>query len=954
MPKRSAEIGQIQRTFLDPTGTHLIITTTLGENYALNYQSTKAKALGRLKGLHITSIAWNPAHPTRSTGEILLGTANGIIYETYIEPSDEYFKREDRYLRQVWKSPTGDAIKGLSVSVGKDSSTRKVIATTSSGRIFYWQGKVSAHSTQDAIPVYPKFFEREEPVVEIFDAQPESTLAVIPKPSKPSKNYTPIFAWLTGIGVMHGKIPTVSSASQAKEAIFKESDLFLSTELDPMDSQALKSLVLTDYHIVLLAGNSIYAINRLNNQVVFRETMRGEPIIGLCADTINSTYWAYTSDNIYEIVVDNEDREIWKTLLENKEYEEALRLTRDVYSRDTALIAYGDHCLTELKDYTKAAQLLGASSKPFEAVALAFIDAKEYGALQIYLTTKLKTLNKGAPMQRTLVASWIIELYMEKLNSLEDVVAAKGQQHQVPNGDGAATNEYHPVDQSKELQTVVKSFQDFVTANSADLDKSIVYEIISSHSRRDELLFYANSVNDRQFVLNYWIRLERWTEALHAIQAENDPRLYYKYSTVLMANAPKATVDTWMRNPDLDPTKFIAAILTYMKGYRPAAEAAEAANGMAPNEPNQAIRYLKFCINNLKNTDAIIHNTLIAFYASNTTMDEAPLVSFLEEHGGSGDDGQEVYYDTDFALRLCTTYKRVQSSVHIYSSLGQYEEAIRIALEHDNTELAGLVADRVVDGPGAVATSGGDGATATTTLTAAQAQRKELWLEIAGHVIRTKRSGWFKATASILSKCELLKIEDLLPLFPDFTQIDDFKADIVASMEQYNRSINQLNKEMDESVVLAGAIRGEIEKHERGYALVEPGEQCFLCYFPLATRKFYVFPCQHTFHCDCLLEVVLKSSDYRLISEIRRIRAQSAQVVAAAAAATTANSGASTPRGGVSATTAAAAAKEEMAKKIDAALLHSCVLCSDARIDSVDNPLVSTLDTRSQAGEWAL
>ena len=121
MPKRSAEIGQIQRTFLDPTGSHLIISTTLGENYALNYQSTKAKVLGRLKGLHITSVAWNPTHPTRNTGEILFGTANGLIYETYIEPSDEYFKREDRYLRQVWKSPNGDSISGLNVSFGKYS-----------------------------------------------------------------------------------------------------------------------------------------------------------------------------------------------------------------------------------------------------------------------------------------------------------------------------------------------------------------------------------------------------------------------------------------------------------------------------------------------------------------------------------------------------------------------------------------------------------------------------------------------------------------------------------------------------------------------------------------------------------------------------------------------------------------------------------------------------------------
>lgn len=122
-----------------------------------------------------------------------------------------------------------------------------------------------------------------------------------------------------------------------------------------------------------------------------------------------------------------------------------------------------------------------------------------------------------------------------------------------------------------------------------------------------------------------------------------------------------------------------------------------------------------------------------------------------------------------------------------------------------------------------------------------QSLRKSLWLQVARHIINKKEDGWFKATAEIFNRCELLKIEDLLPLFPDFTEIDEFKAEIIASMESYNHNINQLNKDMDESVVLAKSIREEIGKYEKGFALVEPGEQCFLCCFPLVTRRFYVF-----------------------------------------------------------------------------------------------------------------
>lgn len=959
MPKKSSEIGQIQRTFLDPTGSHLLISTTMGENYCLNYQSTKAKPLGRLKGLHVTCVAWNPARPTRTTGEILLGTADGVIHETFIEPSDEYFKREDRYVRRLWKTATGDAIMGLNVVAGQDKSIRMILASTKSGSAYFWQGKVSSHSTTDGIPVYPKFFEREEPTVEQFEPSLDSALSIAPKPAKAPSNYSPAFGWLTGIGILHGPLPRTNSAITAKEKVFKDADLFMAADLDS-GAGRLKSLMLTDYHMLLLAGSTVYGINRLNNRIVFKDTIKCGPqetIIGLCADPHNSTYWVYTTENIYEVVVNDEDREIWKTFLENENYEEALRLARDPFSRDVACVAYGDHSL-KAKDYNKAAQLLGSSSKPFENVTLSFIDAKQYDALQLYLTTKLKTLSKTAHLQRTMLASWIIELYMEKLNSLDDYAAASEgtepaeAEKEKPNGttNGSLLKKKSISAISSESSAVIKSFQDFVTVNNADLERSIVYEIISAHSRREELLFYASAINDRHFVLNYWVRLERWNEALNVLQVENDEKLYYKYSTVLLVNAPKATVDTWMRNTGLEPSKFIPAILSYMQGYRPSG-----------TDSNQAIRYLKFCINHLKSTDAIIHNTLIALYASNSVLDEAPLVSFLEEHSSS------PYYDIDFALRLCTKYNRIQASVHIYSSMDLYDEAVNLALSNKNIELASIVADRPVDDP---------------------ELRKSLWLQVAKQVIGKQQDG-YKSASDLLGRCELLKIEDLLPLFPDFTVIDDFKNEIISSMEVYSTSINQLNKEMDESVEMGENIRGEIQRFEKRYALVEPGENCFLCGFPVATKKFYVFPCLHTFHCDCLLEVVLKSSDYKAIHRIREIRQSGVTGVAAAITGGGGGGGVGGGAGGGTGGAAGAGAtgagggdgnsgsggggamggggggtqssgesktvltKEQVTAEIDKVLLSSCVLCGEARIDSIDTPLVLTSD-RALTSEWAL
>lgn len=54
------------------------------------------------QGVVIESIAWNKAKGgDASTREILVGSSKGQIFETAIEPTDEFFKKEDKYFKQV-------------------------------------------------------------------------------------------------------------------------------------------------------------------------------------------------------------------------------------------------------------------------------------------------------------------------------------------------------------------------------------------------------------------------------------------------------------------------------------------------------------------------------------------------------------------------------------------------------------------------------------------------------------------------------------------------------------------------------------------------------------------------------------------------------------------------------------------------------------------------------------
>lgn len=107
-----------------------------------------------------------------------------------------------------------------------------------------------------------------------------------------------------------------------------------------------------------------------------------------------------------------------------------------------------------------------------------------------------------------------------------------------------------------------------------------------------------------------------------------------------------------------------------------------------------------------------------------------------------------------------------------------------------------------------------------------------------------------------LENTELLKIEDILPFFPDFVVIDDFKDEICTALEGYSAHIDALKAEMDEATHNAEAIKQDIAALQKRFIAVDAQERCSSCALALMTRQFYVFPCHHTFHADCLIGLV--------------------------------------------------------------------------------------------------
>ena len=826
--------------FLDPTASHLLICTTLGENYYLHSQSKQPRPLGRLRGVSIESVAWNPSLPTASTREILLGASDGNIYEAFIETSTEFYKKEVKHLKNLHKLPDGP-ITGLWVDTLKSRSDLRRVMIGTPSRLFHLTGRIG-HGHDGSGSVYTKLFESEQPIVHELSRTTQgpqaSSLVVSPDPPEtgPYDEDVPdrAYAWLTSQGVFHGKLLHSPTDSQLGAAVFSDSKMLARSQIVSPEgsgrrrggSEGIDAIALTQWHILSLIGHRVVTTNRLTGQLVSEHDdilTPGQAPLGFCVDLQKNTFWLFTSGEIFEVVVRDEDRDIWKIMMETQQFEPALQHAHSQEQKETVAAAYGDH-LASKGHWTEAAAVYGRSNKPFEDIALNIMDNQQPDALRKFLLTKLAATKKSAIMQRIMIASFLVEVFMSKLNSLDDTIITQAE----------LSEDLNSTESRKLLNSVRKEYQDFVMKYKSDIDRKTAYEVISSHGREEELLYFADAVNDYNYVLSYWVQRQRWVEVLNVLKKQTDPDVFYRYSTVLMTHVPQDMVEILMRHSDLKPRALIPALLEYNRSF----------TGKADSQ-NQAIRYLNYVVYQLNSKDAAVHNTLVSIYASHPSKDESGLLSYLQAQG------EEPRYDPDFALRLCIQHHRTLSCVHIYTSMGQYLQAVDLALSHNAVDLAAVIADRPMSNP---------------------QLRKRLWLAVARKVIT--QSNGIKSAIDFLKKCDLLKIEDLIPFFPDFVVIDDFKEEICGALEDYSRNIDSLKREMDESSQTASNIKVDIAALDHRYAIVDPGEKCYVCGLPLMSRQFFVFPCQHAFHSDCLGRKILEQAGVGKSSRIKELQMQ--------------------------------------------------------------------------------
>lgn len=271
-------------------------------------------------------------------------------------------------------------------------------------------------------------------------------------------------------------------------------------------------------------------------------------------------------------------------------------------------------------------------------------------------------------------------------------------------------------------------------------------------------------------------------------------------------------------------------------------------------------------------------------------------------------------------------YKKFKACVLIYSAMGLYEEAVDLAILVD-ISYAKINAEKPTEDI---------------------ELRKKLWLRIAKHVVSQEQD--IKKAMEFLKECPLLKIEEILPFFSNFTVIDYFKDEICQSLTKYNSEIDELKSKMDEATSSARLIRDDIKMMRNRFVTIQSSQICSLCGSPLLQNQFYLFPCSHSFHSDCLFEFVEDKLDNVEKNKLRvlqlKITEQEENLRQKAINTTEDISNAPKEMEGNEVNEL-----DSLRNEFDDIVASDCIFCGFYMIDSIDSSLISNLNQNDKK-EW--
>jgi len=791
----------VRSMFLDPTSYHCIVSFSSRRSYYINFsKNSKMKPilLSKIKGKLIESVLWNPTNTSSvQTGEILLGMRSGEIFVSTI---NDQAQKSASLVYNLSEGSSEEPICSMELHLWEPSARSQkfylVIATPK--RFYELTGPPSFTA------VFAKYSnQKPEATKELFARDPSKLFLARPQGYSLAQR----LVWATTPGIMDA---TLLWGAGDRVVQWDQTNEILQWGEDGewggvQEGEMPIGMEITEFHYLLLYPDRFIAVNRLNQECVLEQTISSNyHWIQMCANR-EDFYFVISERVVWQVEFQEpEDRDVWQIYLEKKKYGEAKRFAKNYKQRTQVIQNEADYYFRQNKfdqAARKYADLMdergrGPNSMSFEEITLKFVDAEETDALRTFLKARLDRLPPHDRTRRAMLCCWLTELHLQRMDE-KRFLGDMGKQM---------------------LTDATLEFKEFLRQNHDALPKETTFDLIASHGYVEELMLYAELKNEFRFVIQHYVETQKYHKALQVFQERGDNKslvdLYYDFAPVLMHHVPRETVDLLLQR-DLD-ARIIPNLIQYQTKRQ-----------MSVETQREVTRYLEHCVQKTKNK--VVHNYLITLYCAE--RNEEGLRRFIRATKKC------PYYDCKYALRLCHVNHMLKACVDLYKIMHLYEDAVQLALGlDDECELAKSVAKEYE----------------LSTSHKQDTNPKRLWMMIARYLVEEMEKS--EIALKLVSDCRHLSIEDILPYLEEFTSLGNYRELIIDSLEKYQDSIKSLQSKMETLAETSSKIKEDIDSMKDRSQRVTSNQKCDLSGKPLFGRPFVVFPCQHVFSLDALVE----------------------------------------------------------------------------------------------------
>lgn len=684
---------------------------------------------------------------------------------------------------------------------------------------------------------------------------------------KENKNEIDSFGFMSDCGYIIGEI-NKDLKPQNQFNIFKYYQFEKETkEKSEIIHQIMpKAVCESNFNRFFLYTNYLVVQNKLTNTIKQNEHIKLDLI-----DIFDNEDFiiVYSKKNIYKIPLDNENDNLYEDYIQKGDYKTALLLKKDdALLRPSLHKLYADNLFNN-KQYLEAAIEYAFSNEIFENVCIKFLKINNTVGLIRYLILimqfrlnhiktekkkdkmeegetngETKENNKEQFIERYLLHTWLLELLAEKLEN----------------------------ENNDELVKEIKGITKYESVGSKYLDENLIYNILNLFNKQDELIAFAAFKKDYEIIIRSLISkkkidltLEQFNLSFCGDGGQLDAKLkkyFYKYGNILIKeNIPK-TIDSLNQyfRPE-NPEELIRLLIS--PNFKSITE----------NENNFKIvmKYIKDLMKpdkkkdkeqkNVLNKYQNLHNLYILLVSQSkfgtykqsflrelkSIIDTFTQNQQFEKKGKITD---KIYFDLNFAKKIFKEKEDTKSKeilCLIYFLLNQYLDSIDVAIENNFEELLLYLTKNILD----------------------EKFRKKIWLKI--FVYEKEKHNLTKAKEIIEKSDNIIKIEDVIPLMSDNEKLNDLKEELAKCIQNSDESIIKLNNEIREFNEANNSINKDIDFSEKKAVKKKFTDlRCSKCNKNINTgknSKFYLFPCQHIFDLQCLVDIYMEFATYKLKDE---------------------------------------------------------------------------------------